>query len=174
MQCDHNVPGDNGECPICVGCRLFSRVGQRRALKDKIMVEFLNVTHWNKIHLLKHFTDMRMEFWEKKVCGKSLWSQQQAMTVSNSFARAEFNKIRNTAPPTIRYYKSDDTNGDAPEFSEHQVQSALVTELISPLSDFEVPELQNMSLIGPDFIMKRVSKRVHLLFYLPFAFNHLN
>ncbi|VDL58568.1 unnamed protein product, partial [Hymenolepis diminuta] len=124
LQCDHNVPGDNGECPICVGCRLFSRVGQRRALKDKMMVEFLNVTHWNKIHLLKHLTDMRMEFWEKKVCGNSLWSQQQAMTVSNSFARAEFNKIRNTAPPTIRYYKIDDTNGDAPKFSEHQAQSA--------------------------------------------------
>lgn len=156
-ECCHNVPQGDGECPVCVGCRLFSRVDQRQALKDKMMVELLNLTQWDEIHLLKHFSDAGMGSWEKKVCGKSSWSRLFALMISFNASIAGHNKIRKSVPPTLRFYKSDVTSGDAPEFSEQQVQSALVTELISPLSDFEAVELKNKYLIGPDFIIKRVS-----------------
>nr|CDS29302.1 Proteasome activator complex subunit 4 [Hymenolepis microstoma] len=151
-ECGHGIPGDNGVCPVCAGCRLFPRVDQRRALKEKMMVGLLTVTHWDTVHLIKHFTDMGMEPWEKMVCRNSLSSRQQAMAMSYSFARADYNRIRNTAPPTIRFYKN---GGDAPVFYQHLYESPLVTELIYPLTEFEVPELKAMSLIGPDFIMKR-------------------
>ncbi|VDO05091.1 unnamed protein product [Rodentolepis nana] len=151
-ECCHGMPGGDGMCPVCVGCRLFPRVDQRRDLKEKMMVELLAVTHWDAINLINHFTDMGMETWEKMVCRNALSSPQLAMAMSNVFARADFNRIRNTAPPTIRFYDND---RDEPEFSQHQIESPLVTELIYPLSEFEAPKLKAMSLIGPDFIMKR-------------------
>ncbi|KAM3172488.1 hypothetical protein ACTXT7_014424 [Hymenolepis weldensis] len=154
-ECCHNVPEGDGECPVCVGYRLFSRADQRQALKDKMMVELLNLTQWDEIHLLKHFNDAGMGSWEKKVRGKSSWSRLFALMISFNSSIAGHNKIRKSAPPTLRFYESDVFSGDAPEFCEQQVQSALVTELISPLSDFEAVELKNKYLIGPGFIIKR-------------------
>lgn len=158
LECGHRVPAGDGECPVCLGRRLFPRLDQRRAIKDQMMLRLAHVKFWDSLHLLKHFVDSNMGSWEKRLCGNSLWTRQFAATFTRTLTSAGFHKFRNYEPATLRLYPNDNTaDCKRPESSEHRLHSILESKLISRLATFEVPELQTMALAGPEFFMRRVS-----------------
>ncbi|VDL22431.1 unnamed protein product [Hymenolepis diminuta] len=151
--CGHRVPEGDGECPVCIGRRLFTRQDQRRALKFELFYFFVSMNNVeNLLHQIKHFVDAdSFGFWEKNLCVKSSWSRHLASKMSSVLSRAGFYDILNSAPSKIRLY----TGVGHSVCSERQVSSALETELLSRLSGFEAAELHQSALCGPEFVMKR-------------------
>ncbi|KAM3180659.1 hypothetical protein ACTXT7_015859 [Hymenolepis weldensis] len=150
--CDHRVPEGDGECPVCVGCRLFTRSDQRRSLKYQLMDTMSYNNFWNLLHELKHFIDAdAIGSWEEKLVANSHWTRTFACRMSSLFSIAGFTRFLNSAPSKVRLY----TSVEHPVCSERQVSSALETELLSRLSAFEAPDLLQSALYGPDFLMKR-------------------
>ncbi|KAM3176516.1 hypothetical protein ACTXT7_006387 [Hymenolepis weldensis] len=151
--CGHRVPEGDGECPVCIGRRLFTRLDQRRALKLELFYFFVSTSNVdNLLHQIKHFVNAdSFGFWEKNLCVTSNWSRHLASKMSLNLSRAGFYNILNSAPSNIRLY----TGVGHSVCSERQVSSALETELLSRLSGFETPELQQSALCGPEFLMRR-------------------
>ncbi|KAM7540871.1 hypothetical protein Aperf_G00000027912 [Anoplocephala perfoliata] len=156
LVCGHHVPAGDGECPVCLGRRLFPRLNQRRAIKDQMMLRLAHVQFWDLLHLLKHFVDSNLGSWEKRLCGNSLWTRQFAASFTRTLTSAGFYKFRNYEPATLRLYPSDNrADSKCLELSEHQIHSILESKLISRLANFEAPELRTMALVGPEFFMRR-------------------
>nr|CDS32852.1 Proteasome activator complex subunit 4 [Hymenolepis microstoma] len=150
--CGHSVPDGDGECPVCVVHRLFTRPDQRLALKYQFIEAWSSSDLWNVLHLLKHFTDAdAIGLWEEKLYSNSHWARTFACRMSLLLSEAGFNRFLNSAPPKIRLF----SGVERPVWSEHQVSSALETELLSRLSAFDAPGLRRLALYGPDFLMKR-------------------
>ncbi|VDN99402.1 unnamed protein product [Rodentolepis nana] len=150
--CGHRIPEGDGECPVCVGHRLFTRRDQRQTLKYQFIEAWYSFNPWNLLHTLNHLTDAdAIGSWEEKVCSNSHWTRTFASRLSYQFSIAGFTRFLNTAPSKIRLHSGTERS----VWSEHQVSSALETELLSRLSAFEAPDLRQSSLCGPDFVMKR-------------------
>nr|CDS15427.1 Proteasome activator complex subunit 4 [Echinococcus granulosus] len=152
--CGHRVPAGHGECPVCLGRRLFPLLEQRRALMYQVSLLLVLKLEWGALHLLKHVHAAGSDAWETLACSVSLWTREDASITAGVFASAGFDATLMEAPPTLRLYAATPST-DCPQTSEHLVSSLLEAKLIEPLAASAAAELLTDAVVGPEFVMRR-------------------
>ncbi|VDM16820.1 unnamed protein product [Hydatigera taeniaeformis] len=153
-QCDHRVPAGYGECPVCMGRRLFPLLDQRRALMHQVSPLLMQTLQWDALHLLKHVHAAEDDAWETRACSVSLWTRELAIATVGVLVSAHFDATLAEAPPTLRLYPATPVT-DLPQAFEHLVSSPLESKLIQPLATLAATELLTSAVIGPKFVMRR-------------------
>ncbi|KAL5961925.1 Proteasome activator complex subunit 4A [Taenia solium] len=152
--CDHRVPAGYGECPVCLGRRLFPLLEQRRALMYQVSPLLMQTLKWDGLHLLKHTHAAEGVAWETLACSVSLWTRELASVTAGVLVSARFDATLTEAPPTLRLHAT--TPGtDRPQTFEHLVSSPLESKLIEPLTASAAAELLTDAVVGPKFVMRR-------------------
>ncbi|KAL5111201.1 Proteasome activator complex subunit 4 [Taenia crassiceps] len=153
-RCGHRVPAGYGECPVCLGRRLFPLLEQRRVLMYQVSPLLMHTLKWDALHLLKHTHAVEGVAWETLACSISLWTRELASAVANVLVSARFDATLTEAPPTLCLY-SVASGPDRPRKFEHPVSSPLESKLIEPLAASAATELLTDAVVGQKFVMRR-------------------